>query len=166
MFARLPLALFLLSAASSVQAHISFFHPSMWGFNIVSDHDPAFNYDNRPVAPLFGMTFKQWWFHNHLDFPPAKGEFFELPAGGTSTAEVACVKSATSFGDAASGGDIRRPDNPNDPCPGSPSSEWHTVDKTDTMGCGLAIAYESDVNAVQPEVSCAYVTHFPILLRG
>ncbi|KAG2028458.1 hypothetical protein BDR03DRAFT_988435, partial [Suillus americanus] len=31
----------------SVYAHIAFWHPSMWGFN-VTDKDPAYSYDNRP----------------------------------------------------------------------------------------------------------------------
>jgi hypothetical protein len=106
-------------APLAARAHMSIFHPSMYGFNISSGSDPHFSYDNRPVSPLAGYTFDQWWFHGHLGFPPNEGDFFELPAGGKATAEIACTKSATSFFDAGSGGDIRNKNSPNDPCPGS-----------------------------------------------
>ena len=65
------------------------------------------------------MTFEQWWFHGHLGHPPNAGDFFELPAGGVATAEIACTKSATSFFHTSDGGDIRSKVNPNDVCPGS-----------------------------------------------
>jgi hypothetical protein len=156
MLAYLTLAIFAAASAPIAQAHVAMFHPSMWGINITSASDPAFDYDNRPVAPLFNMDFQKWWFHNHLDFPPAEGQFFDLPAGGSSTAEVACTKSATSFFDVGKddGGDIRGQNGAslNDPCPGSPSSEWHTNGINDTTGCALAITYQSDERAVQPEV--------------
>jgi hypothetical protein len=38
------------------------------------------------------MSFEQWWFHGHLGYPPNEGDVFELPAGGTVTAELACDK--------------------------------------------------------------------------
>jgi hypothetical protein len=164
MLPRLPLAIFAAAVAPLAHAHIAFFHTSMWGLNVTSDHDPRYPYDNRPVVPLFDMTFDQWWFHNHLDNPPKDGEFFELPAGGTSTAELACTKAATSFFDAASGGDIRGQNGAslNDPCPGSPMSEWHSTGIDDSTGCALAITYQSDVNAVQPEVSSLHLLPFRV----
>lgn len=75
-------------------------------------------------------------------------DFFELPAGKTAVTEVACHKGATSFFASAEGGDIRKGD---DPCPGSPMSEYHTNGPDDLKGCSLAIAYKSDVNQVKPE---------------
>lgn len=120
----------------------------MYGFNI-SDGD--FPYDNRPVAPLRDKSFSEWWFHNHLDHPPNPGDFFELPAGKTATAEIACNKGATSYFASADGGDIRNPNNPNDVCPGSPSLVYHTSGIDDLEGCALAIAYKSDVKTVNPE---------------
>ena len=117
----------------------------MWGFNVT---DQTFPYDNRPDAPLTNYTFEEWWFHGHLDHPPNQGDVFELPAGGTATTELACNKGATSFFAASEGGDIRNGD---DPCPGSPMSEWHTNGINDLFGCSLAIAYKDDVTQVQPE---------------
>lgn len=117
----------------------------MWGFNVTFD---TFPYDNRPVAPLYNMTFNQWWFHGHLGYPPLPGDFFELPAGKPATAEIACTKAATSYYNTSDGGDVRQGDSP---CPNSPTSAYHTTGIDDVKGCALAITYNSDVNAVQPE---------------
>jgi hypothetical protein len=69
----------------------------------------------------------------------------DLPSGGTYHGQVACNKAQTTYG-------------------GSEGTEYaceqigplHTTDSfgstpTDVMGCGLAIAYESDVTKIQPE---------------
>ncbi|KAI0792777.1 hypothetical protein C8Q75DRAFT_804492 [Abortiporus biennis] len=117
----------------------------MWGFNVT---DQTFPYDNRPVAPLVNLTFDKWWFHGHLDYPPNLGDIFDLPAGQVATTEIACNKGATSFFASSEGGDIRKG---NDPCPGSPPSEYHTTGLSDVKGCALAIAYKADVQQVQPE---------------
>ncbi|ETW82798.1 hypothetical protein HETIRDRAFT_382834, partial [Heterobasidion irregulare TC 32-1] len=117
----------------------------MYGFNVT---DKTFPYDNRPVAPLINMNFSQWWFHGHLDFPPHPGDVFALPAGKNVTTEIGCNKGATSFFASSEGGDIRNGD---DPCPGSPSSEYHTTGIDDVKGCALAIAYKDDARDVQPE---------------
>lgn len=117
----------------------------MYGFN-VTDH--TFPYDNRPVTPLVNLTFDQWWFHGHLDYPPNPGDFFELPAGKVATTEIACNKGATSFFASSEGGDIRQDDSP---CPNSPPSAYHTTGLSDVKGCALAIAYKSDVKDVRPE---------------
>ncbi|KDQ11515.1 hypothetical protein BOTBODRAFT_451276 [Botryobasidium botryosum FD-172 SS1] len=140
----LALALFAASRLPSSLAHIAFWHPSMWGFNI-SDH-ADFPYDNRPVTPLFNMTFQQWWFHNHLDYPPHLEDVFDLPAGGIARAELACHKDATTWH--SPDHDIRQGNNP---CPHSPTSAYHTAGLGDVKGCALAIAYKSDVKEVQPE---------------
>lgn len=122
----------------------------MWGFNVT---DKTFPYDNRPVVPLRGKTFQEWWFHNHLSYPPNKGDFFELPAGSKATAEIACTKDATSYGKIAldGGRDTRDPNNPNNVCPGSPSLAYHTNGIDDLEGCSLAIAYKDKVEDVKPE---------------
>jgi hypothetical protein len=166
MFSRLTLALFATATVPLVQAHVAMFHPSMWGLNVTgSTTQTLYGYDNRPVVPLMNMDFKHWWFHNHLDHPPAEGQFFELPAGGSNTAELACTKDATSFFDVGQddGGDIRGQDGASldDPCPGSDRSLWHTSGLNDSTGCALAITYQSDVNAVQPEV-CPLPAHHHI----
>jgi len=120
----------------------------MFGFNVTAQ---TYSYDNRPVAPIKNMPFSQWWFHNHLNHPPNPGDVFDLPAGQTATAEIACTKGATSFFASADGGDIRNASNPNDVCPGSPMIQYHTQGFNDLEGCSLAIAYKSDVKDVQPE---------------
>lgn len=125
----------------------------MYGFNVTQQ---TFNYDNRPVAPLTNYTFDQWWFHGHLDHPPNPGDIFDLPAGGTATTEIACNKGATTYFASSEGGDIRNPDKPNDPCPGSQSSEYHTTGFDDLKGCALAIAYKNDARAVNPEVRATF----------
>jgi len=120
----------------------------MFGFNVT---DKTFPYDNRPVAPLKNMNFSTWWFHNHLDFPPNAGDIFELPAGKPATTEIACNKGATSFFASSEGGDIRDPNDLNNPCPKSPTVAFHTHGLDELEGCALAIAYKNDVRAVQPE---------------
>lgn len=120
----------------------------MWGFNVT---DQDFSYDNRPVAPLMNFTFEQWWFHGHLDYPPNDGDIFELPAGQNATAQLACNKGATDFFASSDGGDIRDPNDEQNPCPGSPISEFHTQGIDDVKGCALAIAYTDNVTSIQPE---------------
>ena len=120
----------------------------MFGFNVTFD---TFPYDNRPVAPLMDMTFDQWWFHGHLDFPPNDGDIFELPAGQPVTAELGCNKGLTSYWASSEGHtDIRQGNNP---CPGDeyPSGAMHTLGFDDLKGCALVIAYESDVKKIPPE---------------
>ena len=126
------------------------FHPSMYGFNVT---EQTFSYDNRPVAPLQDMTFEQWWFHGHLDFPPHPGDIFDLPAGKAATLELACNKGLTSFFASSEGSvDIRAGDNPCTSDDGSfPSGAMHTKGFDDLTGCALAIAYESDVSKIKPE---------------
>lgn len=72
----------------------------------------------------------------------------ELPAGDKATAEIACDKGATSFFASSPGGNIQ---SGNNPCPGSPITEFHTNSFEDLKGCALAITYESDVSKVKPE---------------
>ncbi|KAJ3711352.1 hypothetical protein C8R42DRAFT_689393 [Lentinula raphanica] len=136
-----------------VAGHASFFHPSMWGFNVT---EQTFPYDNRPVAPLTNYTFSQWWFHGHLSYPPHPTDIFPLPAGGRAKTEIACDKSFTSFfaSNSPSGGADARPppSSPefNSPCPGQPTAEFHTTGLGDVKGCALAIAYKSDASEVVP----------------
>ncbi|KAK0476449.1 hypothetical protein IW261DRAFT_423578 [Armillaria novae-zelandiae] len=138
----------LCSAGKFAAGHAALFHPSMYGFNVTGD---TFPYDNRPVAPLMDMTFDRWWFHGHLDYPPNDGDIFDLPAGQTATAEIACNKGATSYFASSDGGDIREPDNPNNVCPGAGMDEYHTTGIDDLTGCALAIAYKNDARSVAPE---------------
>jgi hypothetical protein len=121
--------------------------------------------DNRPVNPLINLPFDQWWFHGHLNNPPAPGKFFELPAGGAATAEIARAKSITSFADDGKSWGGKVDNAAGEVCPGEPGesfkdtiAEFHTTGFDDLTGCALAITYESDVSKVQPEV-CACRAH-------
>ncbi|KAF5359754.1 hypothetical protein D9756_003021 [Leucocoprinus leucothites] len=137
--------LFLVCAAlaQNVAGHIAFWHPSMYGFNQSEG-------DNRPVDPLANLTFDKWWFHDHLAYPPNAGDVFNLPAGGSITSQLTCHKGYTSW-NASSGGPIDNKGQPDSPCPGSPSTQWHAENAGDVEGCALAIAQKSDAKKVNPE---------------
>ena len=119
----------------------------MFGFNVTQQ---TFSYDNRPVVPLVDRAFGDWWFHGHLDYPPHPQDVFELPAGQNATTQLACNKGATTWYASSEGGNIQNPNAPNDPCPGSPTSEYHTTGLSDVKGCALGIAYKSNVSEVEP----------------
>ncbi|EJU04797.1 hypothetical protein DACRYDRAFT_63002 [Dacryopinax primogenitus] len=127
-------------------AHLAPFHPSMYGFNWTTLHIST-SYDNRPVAPLMGLTFSEWWMHGHMDLPPNPGDFLELPAGGNFQVQMACDKSATDYWNTSGQADFRDGEWP---CPGASSVEFHTKDITDTKGCAFGIAYKSDIYSVTP----------------
>ena len=61
--------------------------------------------------------------HGHLDYPPAKGIFFELPAGDKARAQIACNLGITEFwADSDGHTDLRAGDYN---CPGYPTSQFH-----------------------------------------
>lgn len=50
------------------------------------------------MNPLWNLTKTDWWFHhvNGCDaFPPAEGDFLELPAGGSFTVQLADNRAST-----------------------------------------------------------------------
>lgn len=61
--------------------------------------------------------------HGHLGYAPNPGDFFELPAGGVATTQLACNKGATKWWASSEGRtDIRQGDYP---CPNYPTSQFH-----------------------------------------
>ncbi|KAF8324378.1 hypothetical protein F5887DRAFT_988426 [Amanita rubescens] len=138
----------LLFYSLRVYAHQSIWNPAMWGFNVTSS---TFSYDNRPVVPLMNRTFAEWWFHGHLDYPPAPGDIIDLPAGQDYTFEIACDKGYTSWWNSSSGGDVISISEPESPCPGQSTAQFHTLNEADATGCALGIVYNSDVNSIKPE---------------
>ncbi|KAI0279745.1 hypothetical protein BGY98DRAFT_915518 [Russula aff. rugulosa BPL654] len=118
-------------------------HPSMWGFN-VSD-------GLRPQDPLMNLPFEQWWFHGYLHLPPHPNDIMQLPVGQKAMTELSCDKDATSWWTSGPGGDQQDPNNPDYPCPGQPTTQFHTNGINDLGGCALAVAYKSDANDIQPE---------------
>ncbi|KIO31600.1 hypothetical protein M407DRAFT_67766 [Tulasnella calospora MUT 4182] len=129
-------------------AHLRIAHPSMYGFN-VSYH--TFDYDNRPEVPLQYMSFQQWWFHNHIQYPPHDGDVFEFPAGGSATIEIGCNKGWTSYFASDDGRtDLR--DGSGKACGGSaPDSAVHAASFSDVTGCGIGIVDKANVNDIKPE---------------
>lgn len=114
---------------------VAMWHPSVYGFNG----------DGYSIAvPLADNNFEQWWMHGQKNNKPKDGAVLELPAGGEVTIELACNKQYTSFGGGGEG---------NDPCPpDTPSMHAGTpVKDSQLRGCGLAIAYKSDIDSAQPE---------------
>jgi hypothetical protein len=76
-----------------------------------------------------------------------------LPAGGTYHGQVACNKAWTTYNPQGTTAEYACDDNK----PDSGTGAMHTTDKMgdpnpkDVKGCGLSIAYESDVHKLKPE---------------
>ncbi|WWC61848.1 uncharacterized protein I303_104433 [Kwoniella dejecticola CBS 10117] len=136
-------------ASVSVNAHIALWDEGMYGW------DPNDPNQSEPVLPLMHLPFNEWWFHGYINKPPQDGKFMSLPSGGTYKGQVACNKALTTYGqndyqqtgiyacdgDGASGGIGAM----------HTSDPWASPDPKDVKGCGIAIAYESDVSKIQPE---------------
>ncbi|KAF8501716.1 hypothetical protein F5888DRAFT_1941595 [Russula emetica] len=134
----------MVASTNLVSAHISLWHNSMWGFNVTDGL--------RPQDPLMNLTFDQWWFRGYLNkYPPHPNDIMQLPVGQKVMTELSCDKDATSWWPSGPGGDQQDPNNPDYPCPGQPTTQFHTNGINDLGGCALAVAYKSDVNQVQPE---------------
>ncbi|KAL1729716.1 hypothetical protein EV714DRAFT_251236 [Schizophyllum commune] len=80
-------------------AHVAAWHKSMWCLNGTTPG--VDNPNNRePGTPLYNLKFEDWWFHhiNKCDeFPPAEGDFLDLPANGHFTIEHATDRAFTSL---------------------------------------------------------------------
>lgn len=140
-------ALYTLSAAAvlatllpSTQAHMSMWHPSMYGF------DQSY----EPVTPLANKPFNQWWFHGYANNRP--NQVMSITPGQNLNIEIACSKSYSTYGNSP---------NP-DGCPGDSGSfhaggstgsgsGWWGNSESNLMGCALAIAPKSRASDVRPE---------------
>ncbi|KAF8269563.1 hypothetical protein EI94DRAFT_1799124 [Lactarius quietus] len=130
----------IIALASRVSGHACIWTPSMWGFNKSDVY--------RPQDPMINQTFDNWC-TVILNTHRTKGRE-QLPVGGTHNFQISCDKDATTYWPSGPGGDQRDPSNPNYPCPGQPTTEFHTNGINDLGGCALAVAYKSDVSEVQP----------------
>ncbi|WVW83884.1 hypothetical protein I302_105906 [Kwoniella bestiolae CBS 10118] len=140
---------FALASMVAVKAHIALWDEGMYGW------DPNDPNQSEPVLPLMHLPFNEWWFHGYIDKPPQDGKFMSLPSGGTYKGQVACNKALTTYGqndyqqtgiyacdgDGASGGIGAM----------HTTDQWGSPDPQNVKGCGIAIAYESDVKKIQPE---------------
>ncbi|KAF9009666.1 hypothetical protein BDQ17DRAFT_1406668 [Cyathus striatus] len=111
-----------------------------------------------PVTPLYQLSKNDWWFHhiNGCDnFPPADGDFLELPAGGDFTVEIASNRAKTTLSyngiytsDWPDGSTY--PEDYNVPsCITSPN--MHTQNQSMAAGTAFAISYVSDIKQVTPD---------------
>jgi len=68
--------------------------------------------------------------------------------------ELSCDKDATSWWPSGPGGNQQDASNPDYPCPGHPTTQFHTNGIHDLGGCALAVAYKSDANDVSTGGFC------------
>ncbi|GAA5871296.1 hypothetical protein JCM3774_000903 [Rhodotorula dairenensis] len=136
--------------AASARAHMSIWHPSMYGVGAGF----AYEAGGSPVDPLGpGLsTQDEWWFRGPRAraLPPQEGAVMELPAGGSLTFEIACHYAWTSYGYATS-----VPGSQLDACPGPNAGPYHAgdpdskvIDYNLVSGCALAIADVDDISKV------------------
>lgn len=86
----LPLLLLLATPAT---AHLSIWHPAMFG------SDPTNPNSDNASQPLVDRDFKGWWFHDNLANPPTDpNAVVKLPAGGVVKLEISSNKAFTSMG--------------------------------------------------------------------
>ncbi|BEI86858.1 hypothetical protein CcaverHIS002_0702040 [Cutaneotrichosporon cavernicola] len=151
-----------LALASMAEAHLTLWHPSLFGFNWPDVGDAVVQHYqlNTPVNPARGMdnlTVDEWFGHNMRNCTPAKDAFLELETGKTVTFEIGCNRAHTTY----------RP--PEWSYTTKPLLEYccpdrgplHTANNYGTPynklnvslfgGTALAIAYESDPYKVKPE---------------
>lgn len=140
------------------RAHLAAWHKGMYCLNGCTAGEVDTNNTDDVVQPLYQLTKDQWWFHhyNNVDqFPPADGDFIDLPAGGSFTVEIASNRGATSL---SFGGKYATawPDGGNYPdnynvytCITSPN--MHTQNQSRAAGTAFAIAYTPNITQVTEE---------------
>lgn len=142
------LAALLSLIAVPAAAHMTMWHPAMYGF---VPNDLEYSKASQPIP--IGASFDRWWFRGDIDKPPADGQFLELPAGGVFTGEISNNKVYTSYGKKPT------PDTGKMASMNEGNGLLHALDPfhippdqtKEVMGCGLGIAYESDVHKIKPE---------------
>ena len=116
----------------------------MWGFNVTNG--------TRPQDPMINFTFNEWWFHGYLNSSaPHPNDIKQLPVGQAAMTELSCDKDATSWWRSGPGGDRQNTSDPDNPCPGEPTTQFHTNGINDVGGCALAVAYKSNAFDVKPD---------------
>ncbi|KAI6017388.1 hypothetical protein PISMIDRAFT_414489 [Pisolithus microcarpus 441] len=155
----------LVAALSGLtSAHLAAWHSSMYCLNGTTPGQVNYNTDDA-VLPLWKLSQSDYWFHhsNGCDqFPPAEGDFLELPAGGSFTVEIADNRGVTSLsyngthatewtdGQNHTGStDVLLDATFSDGCITSPNI--HTQNETMASGTAFAIAYKSELSEVTLE---------------
>ncbi|KAJ8587089.1 hypothetical protein M405DRAFT_742501 [Rhizopogon salebrosus TDB-379] len=167
----------LLSFAVLANAHMAAFHKAMYCFNGTTAGQVNYN-NNDPVSPLWMLTTSDWWFHhtNKCDeFPPAEGDFLELPVGESFTVEIADNRGVTSLSfdgqyATAWGDGENHPDDysisnldgaplTSSGCIGSPN--MHTQNQSMAAGTAFAISYDqSDISKVTMENLAVFTVRY------
>ncbi|KAG1785222.1 uncharacterized protein HD556DRAFT_1423826 [Suillus plorans] len=154
----------LSSLALLTNAHMAAYHKAMYCFNGTVAGQVNYNNDD-PVSPLWMLQKNDYWFHHFNgcdEFPPAPGDFLELPAGSSFTVEVAANRGVTSLsfnGQFATewGDGKNHPDDysianlagsplSESDCIGSPN--MHTQNQSMAAGTAFAISYQSELSEV------------------
>ncbi|KAF9552647.1 hypothetical protein CPC08DRAFT_754632 [Agrocybe pediades] len=149
------LSLVISQLAGKVYGHIAPWHKGMYclnGTNPGLDDEDT----NAAVNPLFMLNKTDWWFHhvNQCDeFPPAPGDFLELPANGNFTVELTTNRGFTTLsyngtrtGIYDSGLVAAQEGKAPDDCITNPNI--HTQNETMAAGTAFAISYVSDLSEV------------------
>ncbi|TEB28860.1 hypothetical protein FA13DRAFT_1735367 [Coprinellus micaceus] len=119
---------------------------------------------NDAVGPLWELNRTDWWMHhvNKCDeFPPAEGDFLELPVGESFTIELAVNRAFTTLsyggsrigvfpdGQEHSGLGVTPEGKNEEGC--ITLLNIHTQNETMAAGTAFAISYEADITKVTPE---------------
>ncbi|KAJ6500795.1 hypothetical protein C8R45DRAFT_1061065 [Mycena sanguinolenta] len=161
MYSRLLLASL---SATVAHAHLAPWHKGMYALNVgfglfLGGVSGSIDYNTDDVVtPLWQLPQDQWWFHgvnNVPNFPPADGDFLELPAGESFTVEIASNRGETTL---SFDGEFTSdwPDGQTYPadynvptCITSPN--MHTQNQSQAAGTAFAISYNSDITKVTPD---------------
>ncbi|CAG7847402.1 SubName: Full=Uncharacterized protein {ECO:0000313/EMBL:CCA68161.1} [Serendipita indica DSM 11827] len=153
--------------APFARAHIVAWVKGMYCVNGTTGTENQNTYD--PVVPLYNLTKSDWWMHhsNKCDqFPPAPGDFLDIPSGGNFTVELAGNRAfttlsyggrlVTAWGDGKNHPDTYSITNLGDePGPSGsgclPSPNLHAQNETMAAGTAFAISYQSELARVTLE---------------
>ncbi|KAJ2917948.1 hypothetical protein MD484_g2430, partial [Candolleomyces efflorescens] len=147
-----------------VSGHVAAWHKGMYCLNGTTpgvDNQDA----NEIVTPLWELSREDWWMH-HVDkcdeFPPAEGDFLELPSGQSFVVELAVNRAFTTlsydgantgiFGDGQDHPGLGYTDEGKHGAEGCITEpNIHTQNETMAAGTAFAISYTSDIKQVTPE---------------
>ncbi|KAF5361158.1 hypothetical protein D9758_009090 [Tetrapyrgos nigripes] len=149
-----------------IHAHVAAWSKGMYCLNGTTPGQDNQN-NNSPVVPMFQMKKEDWWMH-HFDqcdqFPPAPGDFLDLPANGEFTIEFATNRAFTTLSyDGKQANTFPGPlqnglqddqlgvaqDGQEPQCISDPN--LHAQNETMASGSAFAISYQSDIKNVTPE---------------
>lgn len=90
----------------SANSSITLWHPSLFGFNYplqATNPEQSWNSNGmvNPHRASDNLTMEEWFAHGAKMYPPAPGQFLELPAGESAVFELACNRAWTSYRDPA-----------------------------------------------------------------